>query len=197
MITIYRITNSINDKIYVGQTCASLSIRFKDHKNPVQKGCAKLHRALNKYGRENFRIEAITEAYTQLEADVLEVHFIAKFNTVRNGYNLRSGGSHGKHSESTKIKMSLAASGKLKSEKHCLKISEAKKGLRASVETRAKMSLAKLGNKIRVGCQDSEETKKRKSMAMTGNKHLEGHRHSEESKARISKGLFKYNRGVK
>jgi group I intron endonuclease len=184
---IYIIRNSINNKIYVGQTWQNLEDRWKVHLNPNGHCCFKLFNAMNKYGRENFKIEKITEAYSQLEADVLEIHFIAKFNSIQNGYNIKEGGSHGKHSEETKKKISKGGKGLKRSKETCEKIRQANLGKtfsdetkkRASIShsgkfpselTRQKMSDAKLGNKFSLGNKLSKETRAKMSKARLGNK---------------------------
>ena len=112
MNIIYKITNSINEKVYIGQTWRSLQRRFYEHKKPSQKLCIKLHNAFNKHGRDNFQIVKIASCKTQEMADLLEYHFIKKYNSIMNGYNIKTGGSIGRHSEESKKKMSIARKGK-------------------------------------------------------------------------------------
>ena len=52
---IYKITNLVNSKIYIGQTIRSLKERFRQH--IYKQGCTYLHNAILKYGKENFKIE--------------------------------------------------------------------------------------------------------------------------------------------
>ena len=61
---IYKITNIINNKIYIGKTSYSVEDRFKQHiKDSVKDRCEKrpLYNAMNKYGVENFTVETIGE----------------------------------------------------------------------------------------------------------------------------------------
>ena len=71
---IYKITNVINSKCYVGQTINSIKERFQRHisdsKNPERSFY--LHRAIHKYGAENFTIEPIFECVSQEEMDEKE-----------------------------------------------------------------------------------------------------------------------------
>ena len=108
--SIYKITNVFNDKVYVGQTWSTLAHRWGQHTSG-KKVCIKLCRALDKYGKSNFKIELITIAHTQEVANHWETYFIKRYDSIKNGYNIREGGSRGKHSEETKIKMSAAAMG--------------------------------------------------------------------------------------
>lgn len=61
---IYRITNLVNNKIYIGQTIRDLKVRFKQH--CYKKGCTYLHNAILKYGKENFKIELIEEVPVEI-----------------------------------------------------------------------------------------------------------------------------------
>lgn len=59
---IYKITNNINGKIYIGQTIGAIEKRFAEHKNAAKNGCRyALHRVIRKYGIENFSIEEIEQ----------------------------------------------------------------------------------------------------------------------------------------
>ncbi len=142
--SIYKISNTINDKIYIGQTWQSLSTRFGQHKSPNSKDCSKLHRAFNKYGRENFSIELIVSIEDQLTADAYEKFWINVYNSVTFGYNIKEGGSKGKHSIETRIKMSKIATGKKHTE-----------------ESKTKMSKSKTGNRSHFGKKHSEESKQK------------------------------------
>lgn len=92
---IYKITNTINGKAYIGQTTRTIHYRFDHHKR-AKNGCRKLIFAFNKYGRDNFYIEEIATANSQDELDALEVYFIASLKSIENGYNLESGGKSGR-----------------------------------------------------------------------------------------------------
>ena len=137
---IYVIQNKINNKIYVGYTY-NVSVRWRNHKSDAKKGSGyPIHRAIRKYGWENFH-KMIIEEWASLQ-DTLdaEMFWIAFFRTNINkygkeyGYNLNDGGSNSsgmlvnKASEETKLKMSKAQSGRKLTEEIKLKISMAKKG---------------------------------------------------------------------
>jgi group I intron endonuclease len=141
---IYKITNISNGKIYIGQTWQQIHIRCS-HPNKY-KNCIKLYRAFNKYGFDNFKVEVITTAFDQSTLDDLESFFIQKYNCIESGYNCQAGGSNGKHSESTKQKMSeawLKRPGPSAETKNL--ISKALIGRTYSAETKKKMSLRKRG----------------------------------------------------
>lgn len=116
---IYRIGNLINNKFYIGQTIMGVKARFRGHKCLTADGCIKLFNAMECYGRENFYIEAIVSAVpglNQIEIDILENMLIDQYDAIKNGYNVRHGGSHGKLSEETKRKISQSRIGKFSGE---------------------------------------------------------------------------------
>lgn len=103
---VYLITNKINGKQYVGQTTNSVENRWREH-NWSKNGCRALKNAINKYGKENFKIEEIYRTISLEELDEREKEFIIKFNTLApNGYNLKTGGNRSKYSDETKKIMS-------------------------------------------------------------------------------------------
>jgi group I intron endonuclease len=108
---IYKITNTINDKIYIGQTIRSLHFRWSQHKYATKKDVnTPLYKAIKKYGVKNFKIQEIGGANNQSELNYQEWLLICKLDTYwPNGYNLREGGGNrGKNSEHSKIKMSIS-----------------------------------------------------------------------------------------
>lgn len=58
--------------------------------------------ALQKYGFDSFTWEVLEECDSKEELDLSEIKWIKYFQSVENGFNLKDGGSHGKHSERTK-----------------------------------------------------------------------------------------------
>lgn len=107
---IYCITNSINDKQYVGQTTKSIAARWKQH-CLLSGRCRALESAIRKYGVGAFSIMEIASAESQYELDRLEQFWIAELNTVSPaGYNLSGGGNGaGKMHESTRAIISANA----------------------------------------------------------------------------------------
>lgn len=90
MGTIYKITNKINNKCYVGQTTQNVNIRWKQHLKPKKYKCA-IYSAFQKYGINNFTFE-ILEAVLDEFINEKEVYYIKKFNSFNDGYNLTKGG---------------------------------------------------------------------------------------------------------
>jgi group I intron endonuclease len=94
---LYRITDTLNDKVYIGQSNKEKE-RWRQHKylarqeNPVQY----VHRAMKKYGSENFCYEVIAMCRTQEDADIVEEQLIAQYDSYNkeHGYNIAHGGNH-------------------------------------------------------------------------------------------------------
>ena len=59
MAEIYKITNLINGKIYIGYTTKTAERRFSEHWCDRKSINCIFHRALNKYGKNNFKVETI------------------------------------------------------------------------------------------------------------------------------------------
>ena len=138
MGSIYKITNTVNGKSYIGQTIHDAAKgRINDHLNGVANGSRLVRHAVKKYGKDAFTYEILEENIFPKFLPDLEVHYIKKFNTVApNGYNLTHGGEIGKkHSPETRQKMSEAKKGK----------SSHMKGRKHTPESRRKMSEALKG----------------------------------------------------
>lgn len=96
---IYKITNKINGKIYVGQTTKSLNERFQKHcwgttQNDKYHLNMAIKKAIKKYGKENFAIELIEEVEPD-KLDEREVYWISFYNSYNDGYNCTKGGQNG------------------------------------------------------------------------------------------------------
>ena len=179
---IYKITNLINNKVYIGQS-VSPKIRWSRHKSDARlnKKADHLYRAMRKYGEDNFMFEVIDEVVTLSEADELEVQIISIYNSTNRvfGYNKAPGGQ-GKRlvSEETRQKLSKAAKGR-----------QSRLGHSPSSETRILLSKAQLGNTYRLGFKTSEETKKKLSKINKGKKA------SAETKGKMSQSMMGKNKG--
>lgn len=147
---IYKITNLLDSKIYVGyatnfrkRKAAHLSdLRKNKHKN------IHLQRAFNRDGEINFKIELLEECLKDKLIE-REDYWCKKLNTHNDkfGYNLLGTGEKGliQHSDETKQKMSNLKLGYKCSEEHCKNIGLAKIGTIPSEETK---------NKLRVSIQE-------------------------------------------
>lgn len=95
---IYRVTNKINGKVYIGQTIQSLKDRWYRHcaKKNLSKAEMNMHikRAIFKYGKENFDIEVLEECDSSM-LNERERYYISYFDSYHNGYNSTPGGQDG------------------------------------------------------------------------------------------------------
>lgn len=91
---IYLITNLVNGKLYVGCTRVSIARRWAQHCSAARKGSSlAIHRAIRKYGVDNFKIEVLEVANTIELMLSAEIRWITSHNCiVPNGYNLTMGG---------------------------------------------------------------------------------------------------------
>ena len=109
---IYKITNKINKKSYIGQTIRPVNERWNEHKSRFNKKDTKLARAIRKYGLENFEFSTIYEANTIEELNKIEKKYIENLDTVNNGYNIKEGGWNCNLTDEIKNKISKANKGK-------------------------------------------------------------------------------------
>lgn len=104
---IYKITNKINGKTYIGMTSFNMEKRWKEHiweSSSSKSHCynTKFHKALRKYGFDKFEKEIIDESNDLNSLKKKEIYWIDKLNTYKEGYNSTLGGDgfSGKQKES-------------------------------------------------------------------------------------------------
>lgn len=89
---IYKITNDINDKVYIGKTEFDIEKRFQEHCRDALKDRNEkrpLYNAINKYGIEHFKIEEIEQCN---DIENREKYWIEYYDSYNNGYNATLGG---------------------------------------------------------------------------------------------------------
>lgn len=122
---IYKFTNLVNGKIYIGQTVKRFRDRLADHVWKMKNNPCYFHKALLKYGLVNFDIEIIEKDIDPTQLNGLEIYWISYYDTTNRdkGYNLTKGGSgknlfkNGKsymHADSQLTKSKKSESAKLK-----------------------------------------------------------------------------------
>ena len=86
---IYKITNKVNGKVYIGQSIRPIEQRFQRHINDSVNNILDTHfaRAIRKYGKENFYIELVETCDNQTELNLREQYWIRKYDSINNGYN--------------------------------------------------------------------------------------------------------------
>lgn len=170
MYCIYRITNKVNGKTYIGQH------KYKSLNDNYMGSGILLLKAQKKYGIKNFEKEILYSRIQRKDtADAMEIFAIKKERSIGKAeYNIANGGNGGgSFSEETKRKISESHKGKQLSEEHKRKLSESHKGKPSpnkgkplSEETKRKVSEGRKGK----GHPTSEETKRKISEANKGKK---------------------------
>jgi group I intron endonuclease len=108
---IYKITNTIDGKIYIGKTTTKLRVRWSGHKSSHKKlnETTKLYNAMRKHGVENFKIEQIDSANNLRDLKEKEYYWIDELNSTKDeiGYNIQYGNEEGNMNmdDETKIKI--------------------------------------------------------------------------------------------
>lgn len=142
---VYKVINTVNNKVYIGQTVHKLEVRKNRHVKDalIRTSNIYFHNAIRKYGQQNFKWVVLEHCDSKEELDEIEFHYIKQYNSIKPyGYNLTFGGegSFGyKHSDSIKKKMSEAS---FSSDRHV------NRGKHLSKEWRGKISLSHIGVKL-------------------------------------------------
>lgn len=95
---IYKATNKMNGKVYIGKTSSTLNQRRWEHYNRAKLGWKQyFYHVIRKYGEDSFLWEIIDEAKTDIELSEKEIYWINHFNSCVfnndcNGYNMTIGG---------------------------------------------------------------------------------------------------------
>jgi group I intron endonuclease len=151
--------------------------------NHIHKTCKYLYRAINKYGKENFK-KYIVEYCDVEHLSERERYYIKEWKTkAPNGYNLTDGGegtSGYKFTDEQKNTLSKAKMGTKQSDEQKEKESKAHLGIPKSEESKRKLSLS------RKGIVFSEEWKENLGKSKIGNTNMLGKHHSEKSKKQMS-----------
>jgi len=128
---IYKITNNVNGKFYIGKTERTIGWRFSAHKSSSVSPRDYFHRAMRKHGPENFSIILLKEIREHDDINELEKHYI---KWLKPQYNLKEGGEGGRHSDISRRRMSISNTGIKRNrtpeqmEEWSKKLSEANKG---------------------------------------------------------------------
>lgn len=96
---IYKYTNLTNEKIYIGQTKQTMELRHRKHISQLSDDTY-FHRAIKKYGINNFKYEIIEDNIPDELLDTKEIYYIDKYNSFYIygiGYNLTKGGQLGSY----------------------------------------------------------------------------------------------------
>lgn len=87
---IYKVTNKVTGKSYIGQTRNTVEFRWRQHYKT--KDNKYFHKAIQKYGKENFEVTTL-EVCPVEQLNDREIYYINKYDTFKKGYNLTKGGT--------------------------------------------------------------------------------------------------------
>jgi len=112
---VYRVTNKINGKVYIGISSDTLEQRMSGHRFRSRQGSLCLfHRAIRKYGWDNFQPEILFENLEEKEAKSKEIELIESHGSYGKGkgYNMTPGGDGGPCTPEKAANISKAKKGK-------------------------------------------------------------------------------------
>ena len=93
---VYRVTNTVNGKVYIGKFMGgAVARRWKEHQRLARNGSRLyFHNAIRSYGADAFAVEVLYRAKTKEELPKMETFFIVMHQSHKheNGYNLTMGG---------------------------------------------------------------------------------------------------------
>ena len=143
--SIYKATNKINGKVYIGFD-SNWPNRQTDHKHNYKTKRFKFYNAIKKYGWDNFEWEIIYQSKDgEYCLNHMESYFIEQYDSFKNGYNSTIGGEGTLGwakfiSEETRKRMSDSHLGKVMDKEIRTKISNTLKGKQKTDETKKRMS---------------------------------------------------------
>jgi group I intron endonuclease len=145
MAYLYKITNLINNKCYVGWTGKTVEDRWQRHQKDAltHRDNRKFYNAIRKYGASSWTVETLMEVTSINEAKQKEIELIEKYNSYSQGYNATKGGDGNNGiimSEESNLARSRALKGRSKNY-------DRMKGKKHSEETKTKISMAHQGMK--------------------------------------------------
>jgi group I intron endonuclease len=130
---IYKISNSVNDKVYYGQTKSTPpSHRWNRHKYSAKKSCnVPIHCAMRLHGIDKFKFEIVCSCDTLDELNKKEIELISTSNSFcPNGYNIMKGGDNFERTEEHRKKIGDGLRGIKRTQEQCHAMSIARKGVK-------------------------------------------------------------------
>jgi len=93
---IYKVQNKLNQKVYIGKTTKTLNNRKKTHLKNIKMGLkSHFYDSIRKYGEESFEWCELVYCNNNDILNEMEIMFISKFNSFKDGYNMTLGGDGG------------------------------------------------------------------------------------------------------
>lgn len=145
---IYKITNIINNLVYIGQTKYKAIDRYNAHMNTYKN--TYFYNSIHKYGQENFVLEILEDNVANDKLDEREIYWIDKYDSYHNGYNETIGGQgtigyifteEDLKKKSKSMKETWKISKKLNNPERNKKISDKLKNVPKSKEHKEKLSV--------------------------------------------------------
>lgn len=154
MYNVYKIVNSINNKVYVGRTTHTLKYRWeKGHLKCLERGDQRhLYQAMRKYGVDKFHIELIEECCSFDDMVYKEAYYCEKYRAYTDGYNMTTGGEINPM-ECVKAKFSHDT--KMRSLSVRSKISQTMKKVRAESDKNILIHKGEKGKRVNIQSLDS------------------------------------------
>lgn len=152
---IYRITNKINNKVYIGQTI-NYGKRSKEHFSTLRKNVHRneyLQRAFNKYGENAFQIDII-KLCPHEKLDELEIYYMREYDSLNKkvGYNMLTGGNDKRIvPEEVRLKIGKAHKGRRNTAEHNRNIGLGRKGIVIPLEVIMKANETRKENQSQWG----------------------------------------------
>lgn len=171
-MVIYKTTNLINGKFYIGKDVRNLGCYLGSGKL--------LKRAIKKYGKHNFIKEILEVCDNPIKLEEREIFWIKELNSIENGYNLTEGGTGGDTFSNNPNKEEIR--NKLKKR---IISDDVKK-----IKINNLIPFQSGENHPNFGKKQSQETKEKRLLSFKKNgfnSPMEGKKHAEESKLKISK----------
>ena len=129
---IYKITNIVNNKIYIRQTKRDIKVRFRQHiydSHCKNKNKYPINNAINKYGKHNFIINKLCSCCNANELNNMEAFYIKKYNVLKRniGYNCKIDKQPGTLCQQSRNKISKSLLGRKYSKETIQKMKQSNK----------------------------------------------------------------------
>lgn len=159
---IYKVTNTVNGHIYIGQTKTALGKRWSKHCSDARSGAGwVLAAAIRKYGQEAFTLDVVEECPDKDALNAAEIAWILKLQPTYNACG--GGGGLGSPTPEVRAKISVAGQGRKASQQTRQNMSAAQKGHPVSEETKRKIYEATAGYRERLKEKRLSQPKKKKN----------------------------------
>lgn len=193
--SIYKITNKVNNKSYIGFTTNPKKRWYKHIWSSTHDSCLYIHNTIRKYGIKNFTFEVIYQSWDVDHClNVMEPYFIKLYRSywkTGNGYNLTLGGEGVLgHTVSEKLKLEISKrnTGRKYTPEQIRRMSDNRMGYRHSEETKRKIGLGNKGKIMPIEDVIKRSQKAKLLGTFAGkNNPMFGKKHTNETKKRMSK----------